>query len=44
LTSAATGKNCQANQWPYPPGVDGAPGAEQPDTAQNDEYGLGGSD
>jgi hypothetical protein len=41
LTSAATGKPCQANPWPYPPGVKGAPGAEQPDTPQNDEYGLG---
>ena len=40
LTSAATGKRCEANPWPYPPGVAGAPGAEQPDTAANDEYGL----
>lgn len=42
LRSAATGKLCQANPWPYPPGATDAPGAEQPDTAQNDEYGLGG--
>jgi hypothetical protein len=41
LRSAATGKLCQANPWPYPPGAAGAPGAEQPDTPQNDEYGLG---
>ena len=40
LRSAATGKMCGANPWPYPPGVAGAPGAEQPDTSQNDEYGL----
>jgi hypothetical protein len=42
LRSAATGKMCQANPWPYPPGATDAPGAEQPDTAKNDEYGLGG--
>jgi hypothetical protein len=42
LRSAATGKMCQANPWPYPPGATDAPGAEQPDTATNDEYGLGG--
>ena len=41
LRSAATGQLCQANPWPYPPGVKGAPGAEQPDTPQNDEYSLG---
>lgn len=41
LRSAATGQLCEANPWPFPPGVKGAPGAEQPDTAQNDEYGLG---
>ena len=41
LRSAKTGKMCQANPWPYPPGAAGAPGAEQPDTAANDEYGLG---
>jgi hypothetical protein len=41
LRSAATGQLCEANPWPYPPGAKGAPGAEQPDTAQNDEYGLG---
>jgi hypothetical protein len=40
LRSAATHKMCGANPWPYPPGLKGAPGAEQPDTAQNDEYGL----
>lgn len=32
---------CQANPWPYPPGVKGAPGAEQIDTARNNEYGRG---
>ena len=41
LRSAATDKLCEANPWPYPTGASGAPGAEQPDTAQNDEYGLG---
>lgn len=41
LRSAATGKFCEANPWPYPPGAAGAPGAEQPDTPQNDEYGMG---
>ena len=41
LRSAATGRLCEANPWPYPPGAKGAPGAEQPDTPQNDEYGLG---
>jgi hypothetical protein len=41
LISAATGRRCTANPWPYPPGVSGAPGAEQPDTSANDEYGLG---
>lgn len=40
LRSAQTGRLCQANPWPYPPGAKGAPGAEQPDTPQNDEYGL----
>jgi hypothetical protein len=41
LRSAATGQLCEANPWPYPPGAKGAPGAEQPDTDQNNEYGLG---
>jgi len=41
LRSAATNQLCEANPWPYPPGVAGAPGAEQPDTPQNDEYGRG---
>ena len=41
LRSAATGAMCQANPWPYPSGAKGAPGAEQPDTPQNDEYNLG---
>jgi hypothetical protein len=40
LRSAQTGQICQANPWPYPPGAKGAPGAEQPDTPQNSEYGL----
>jgi hypothetical protein len=40
LRSAQTGQLCQANPWPYPPGAKGVPGAEQPDTRQNDEYGL----
>ena len=38
LKSAATGKYCEANSWPYPPGVAGTPGAEQPDTSGNSEY------
>ncbi len=41
LRSAVTKQICQANPWPYPPGVSGAPGAEQPDTSKNDEYKLG---
>ena len=41
LRSTATGKFCQANPWPYPPGVTGAPGAEQLDTAANNEFGRG---
>lgn len=41
LRSTLTGTFCQANPWPYPPGVSGAPGAEQPDTPANDEYGRG---
>lgn len=41
LKSAVTGKNCGANQWPYPPGAKGAPGAEQPDTDRNNEYYIG---
>jgi hypothetical protein len=41
LKSAATGAMCQANPWPYPPGVAGAPGAEAPDTPQNSEVTLG---
>lgn len=40
LKSAKTGKLCQANPWPYPPGVKGAPGKEGPDTPQNSEFGL----
>jgi hypothetical protein len=41
LRSAATNDLCEANPWPFPPGAKGTPGAEQPDTPQNDEYGLG---
>jgi hypothetical protein len=41
LRSAATGQLCEANPWPYPTGAKGAPGAEQPDTPANDEFGLG---
>jgi hypothetical protein len=40
LKSAVSGAMCQANPWPYPPGVAGVPGAEQPDTPQNSEFGL----
>jgi hypothetical protein len=42
LKSAVTGARCGANPWPYPPGVKGAPGAEQPDTPANSEYTIGG--
>ena len=41
LRSAVTKQICEANPWPYPTGVSGAPGAEQPDTSKNDEYKLG---
>jgi hypothetical protein len=41
LRSATTDQLCEANPWPYPVGAKGAPGAEQPDTSQNNEYGLG---
>lgn len=41
LRSTRTQKLCQANPWPYPLGVRGAPGAEQQDTQQNNEYGRG---
>jgi hypothetical protein len=34
------GQICQANPWPYPPGVVGAPGAEAPDTPVNNEFNL----
>jgi uncharacterized protein DUF3152 len=40
LKSAVTGKMCQANPWPYPPGVKGTPGAEQADTNENTQFGL----
>jgi hypothetical protein len=42
LKDPNTGKMCMANPWPYPPGVAGAPGAEQPDTPQNSEFGING--
>ena len=41
LRSTLTGKFCTANPWPYPPNATGAPGAEQPDTDANNEYGRG---
>jgi hypothetical protein len=41
LKSATTGALCGANPWPYPPNTKGAPGVEQADTPQNDEYYLG---
>jgi hypothetical protein len=40
LKSAVTGQMCAANPWPFPLGVTGTPGAEQPDTAQNSEFRL----
>jgi hypothetical protein len=42
LTDPNTGKLCQANPWPYPSGVQGVPGAEQPDTDQNSEFRFNG--
>lgn len=42
LRSAKTGQMCQANPWPYPPGVAGTPGHEEPDTPQNSEFVLNG--
>jgi hypothetical protein len=42
LRSAKTGQMCQANPWPYPPGVQGAPGKEEADTPQNSEFVLTG--
>ena len=41
LKSAVTSQLCSANPWPYPTGVAGAPGAEQPDTPQNSQVQLG---
>lgn len=38
LKSAVTNQLCSANPWPYPTGVAGAPGAEQPDTPQNSQF------
>ncbi len=32
---SVSGKICQANPWPYPPGAKDAPGVEAPDTPQN---------
>jgi hypothetical protein len=40
LRSATSGQICTANPWPYPAGVAGTPGAEQPDTTANSEYTL----
>jgi hypothetical protein len=37
-TSAGT--ICQANPWPFPPGVKDAPGIEAPDTPLNNEFNL----
>lgn len=42
LKDPNTGKLCAANPWPFPPGVSGTPGAEQPDTPQNSEFGING--
>ena len=42
LRSAVTGALCQANPWPYPPGANDAPGAEQPDTPQNSQFQVKG--
>jgi hypothetical protein len=39
---SVTGAMCQANALPYPRGVAGAPGPEEPDTPQNSEFGLSG--
>ena len=42
LRDAQTGKMCEANPWPFPPGVAGTPGIEAPDTPQNSEFQIGG--
>jgi len=36
----ASGKMCQANPWPFPVGATDAPGAEAPDTVNNNEFNL----
>jgi hypothetical protein len=41
LRAITTDRLCAANPWPYPRGAKGAPGAEQPDTPANNEYGRG---
>lgn len=37
LRARATGQMCQANPWPYPPGVKGAPGVEDAGSANSGE-------
>lgn len=39
-TRSTTGQLCQSNPWPFPVDSTDAPGAEQPDTDQNNEYAL----
>lgn len=41
-TKSVTGQLCRPNQHPYPPGAADAPGQEEPDTPQNDQFVLSG--
>lgn len=41
-TRSVTGQLCRPNQHPYPPGAADAPGQEEPDTPQNDQFVLAG--
>lgn len=41
-TKSVTGQLCRPNAHPYPAGVADAPGQEEPDTPQNDQFVLAG--
>jgi hypothetical protein len=41
-TKSVTGQLCRPNPHPYPAGVADAPGQEEPDTPQNDQFVLSG--
>jgi hypothetical protein len=41
-TRSVTGQVCRPNAHPYPAGVADAPGQEEPDTPQNDQFVLAG--